>query len=340
MNQEKLISIIIPFYKGEKYINIAIDSVLKQTYKNFELLLIENGPKDRSKEIIDSYKDNRIKYFYLEQGNVSKARNLGIQHATGKYIYFMDGDDRIDENCLFECMSLMSCYNIDMVMFNIDKIKKDSIEKTSLPWKNEVLDSSRIRNELIPKMIYPKKNENSVMGSACRLFTKSQYVKKLKFNENIKFAEDLLFCIELFSIIHNVYIFDKSLYFYIMNGESTLNRYKKDIIYDSIKLHEEMKYILEKRNLFNIDNSYRFYMNKGRMYPNAISFSSRNINKKNAKEEISNIIKLYKEDKFNYYKLEYPFLIKLTFLLMDLKMKSLLLFLYRFKENIRKRKYN
>ena len=340
MNNKELVSIIIPFYKGESYINVAITSVIEQSYDNFELLLIENGEKDNSEKIIKSYNDKRIKYFYLDEGNVSKARNFGIENSKGKYIYFMDGDDRIDKDCLLICLSKLKKENVDMVMFNIDRIKIDKIDKTELPWKNEVLDSSRIKKELIPTMIYPRKNEMSVMGSACRLFTKSEYVKKIRFKENIKFAEDLLFCIELFSIIKSVYVLNESLYFYIMNGESTLNRYKKDIIYNSINLHNEMKNILEKRKLVDSEITYRFFMNKGRMYPNAISFSSRCSDKKIAKKEIENIIEIFKNDNYNYLNLEYPFLIKFTFILLKLKMKNTLLLLYKLKEGVRKRKYN
>ena len=96
--KDPLISVIIPVYKVEKYINRCIDSVINQTYKNLEIILVDDGSPDNCPKICDDYakKDERIKVIHKENGGLSDARNKGIQQATGKYIGFVDSDDYID----------------------------------------------------------------------------------------------------------------------------------------------------------------------------------------------------------------------------------------------------
>ena len=95
---EKLVSIIVPVYNVENYLTECIESTLKQTYHNVEIILIDDGSTDRSGKICDTYanKDNRIKVFHKKNGGLSDARNMGIGKVTGEYIYFLDSDDILD----------------------------------------------------------------------------------------------------------------------------------------------------------------------------------------------------------------------------------------------------
>lgn len=97
-----LISVIVPVYNVERYLNQCIDSILAQTYKDFELILVDDGSKDKSGEICDEYvkKDSRIRVFHKKNGGVSSARNYGIDNAQGTYICFVDSDDWVDETYL------------------------------------------------------------------------------------------------------------------------------------------------------------------------------------------------------------------------------------------------
>ena len=96
------ISVIVPVYNAEKYLHRCIDSVLAQTYKDFELLLIDDGSKDSSGTICDEYaaQDARVKVFHKENGGVSSARNVGLDHARGEWIMHLDGDDWIEHDML------------------------------------------------------------------------------------------------------------------------------------------------------------------------------------------------------------------------------------------------
>ena len=106
-----MISIIIPAYNAADYLAQTIESVLNQTYSDFELILIDDGSTDRTREIIKDYqcKDARIKYFYKENGGVSSARNLGLQKATGDFVSFLDSDDLWDRRFLESINCFPSC---------------------------------------------------------------------------------------------------------------------------------------------------------------------------------------------------------------------------------------
>lgn len=97
-NTLKKISVIVPIYNGETYLSECIESILKQTYENIELILVNDGSKDNSKNIIDKYAllDNRIKAIHKENSGVSDSRNVGLKNTTGDYICFVDQDDYID----------------------------------------------------------------------------------------------------------------------------------------------------------------------------------------------------------------------------------------------------
>lgn len=96
------ISVIVPVYNAERYLHRCVDSILSQTFSNFELLLINDGSKDSSGAICDEYaaKDPRVRVFHKENGGVSSARNLGLDNACGEWIAFVDSDDWISENYL------------------------------------------------------------------------------------------------------------------------------------------------------------------------------------------------------------------------------------------------
>ena len=95
-----LISIVVPVYNAEKYIGTCINSVLEQTYNNFELLLINDGSKDNTLEVLKRYEDARVKVYSFENQGAGKTRNKGIQLSKGKYITFIDADDYIDADYL------------------------------------------------------------------------------------------------------------------------------------------------------------------------------------------------------------------------------------------------
>ena len=117
------VSIIMPVYNAEKYLHKAIESILNQTYKDFELILINDSSTDHSKEICRGYIRNNDKIVLLENNSESHGpgptRNIGLDYATGEYIYFMDADDWIDKNLLQYAVNRMRETNADIVQFGV-----------------------------------------------------------------------------------------------------------------------------------------------------------------------------------------------------------------------------
>ena len=115
------VSIVVAVYNVEKYVSKCIESILKQTFTDFELLLVNDGSKDSSLSILKEYalKDSRIEIIDKRNGGLSDARNTGMRKAQGKYIYFVDGDDFIEETLLEKCVNKLEETDSDMVMFDI-----------------------------------------------------------------------------------------------------------------------------------------------------------------------------------------------------------------------------
>src|SRR5688572_9651460 len=113
------ISIIMPVYNVEKYLHTAVDSVLQQTYKNFELIVVDDGSTDKSGDISESYakSDKRVSVVHKDNGGLSDARNAGLPHARGDYIIFIDSDDYWDKELLSELVSYNKDKNLDAIIF-------------------------------------------------------------------------------------------------------------------------------------------------------------------------------------------------------------------------------
>ena len=124
------VSIIVPIYNSEKYISACIESILHQTYKDFELLLIDDGSTDNTNNIIKKYKDSRIKIYRQENKGTGAARNLGMKHANGNYLTFVDSDDAIEQRYL-EIM-LNACKNNNADIVSCVYMKNDKEPKTKI----------------------------------------------------------------------------------------------------------------------------------------------------------------------------------------------------------------
>lgn len=152
VDENELISIIVPVYNVELYLEECIGSILKQTYENIEILLIDDGSTDNSPQICDSYakKDTRIKVIHKENGGQALARNVGIKNAQGSYYMFIDSDDYIDAYMVEKLYKALKQSDSDMAMCNIKYIY-ENIPETQLdvsPIKDEVLSSEEAINKL------------------------------------------------------------------------------------------------------------------------------------------------------------------------------------------------
>lgn len=120
MENSVKVSVVIPVYNVEKYLNECVDSVLNQTYSSYEIILVDDGSTDSSGSICDSYviKDSRIRVFHKANGGLSSARNAGLEIAVGKYVYFLDSDDYISDQTLEKLVEVAEKDNSDIVFFD------------------------------------------------------------------------------------------------------------------------------------------------------------------------------------------------------------------------------
>ena len=142
--KEELISVIIPVYNVEKYIRYCLDSVINQTYKNLEIIIVDDGTKDSSGEIAEEYaaKDSRIKVIHKENGGLSDARNVGLDVATGRYIAFLDSDDVISLDFYEYLYNMIKEKDYDIAECEFFRISSDDIENVQkiLDEKNEEIE--------------------------------------------------------------------------------------------------------------------------------------------------------------------------------------------------------
>ena len=145
------ITIIIPVYKVEKYIHQCIDSVIDQSYKNLEIILVDDGSPDKCPEICDDYakKDKRIKVIHQENQGLSSARNTGIKASTGDYINFIDSDDWIEREAFQIALDTRNRWDADLVMWPyIREYENRSLKKEILPQNLIVYEEEDLKKKL------------------------------------------------------------------------------------------------------------------------------------------------------------------------------------------------
>jgi glycosyltransferase involved in cell wall biosynthesis len=211
---EKLVSVIIPAYNIEDYIGRCLDSVLSQTYKNLEIIGIDDGSSDRTGEILDNYakKDRRIKVIHKENGGVSSARNKGIEAAEGDYIGFIDGDDLIEPEMYKTLVDLLEEENADISHCGYQMVFPDRIDYYHNTGKKKIQTTEEgLKDLLSGEMIEP--------GLVNKLY-KKELIKNCRLDETIKINEDLLMNYQLFKLSQKSVYYDITPYSYIIRSSS------------------------------------------------------------------------------------------------------------------------
>ena len=182
------ISIIMPIYNVERYLERGINSILNQTFKEFELILINDGSTDNSSVICNNFKniDSRIKVINKKNEGVSSSRNLGINIARGEFIMFVDPDDTLEEDALGYLYNLTNTYNSDVSCYRMQTYK-NGISKTNININEEIkiYKNSKIIENFSKNGIF--------LYSVCNKLYKKNLLKDIRFNEDIRYAEDALF---------------------------------------------------------------------------------------------------------------------------------------------------
>lgn len=225
-----LFSIIIPVYNTEKYLERCLDSILQQTFDDYELILVDDGSKDSSSEICDRYtqKNQRIRVIHKENGGVSSARNMGIELMRGEYVWFVDSDDYIEPGSLLELAEKIKFSRKDLYVFN----------------KNENAEEEMINlDEFMKKYYFTYKLGFELWN---KLYATSIIKKNnLKFDEEEKIGEDLLFNINYYSCMGNrISFISRNFYYYDIRQGSAMNTQSKQRLVQQMRLYDKVSFVL------------------------------------------------------------------------------------------------
>lgn len=227
------ISIIVPVYKVEQYLPKCIDSILAQTYHDWELLLIDDGSPDNSGRICDEYaqKEERIRVFHKENGGVSSARNFGLDNAKGDYVMFVDSDDWISVDCLAICMKEILKCKLDAVQFGFISVTSNK-ENPKLKVATLPLDGEQ----------YIQSNSFNVCAGGGLYKRVIIEENKLRFPIDLKLAEDQIFVLSFIEKAVRIKYLDHAMYYYLQREDSAVHTSKsKDMLLSSEKLIEMSK---------------------------------------------------------------------------------------------------
>ncbi len=209
------ISVIVPVYNVEKYLRKCLDSILGSTFKDIEVILVDDCGKDGSRAICDEYaaKDKRVKVISNPHNmGVSAARNNGLDNARGKYISFIDSDDYIDVTMYEKLHAAMERENVDMVGCNVW-----NVEETG---KKEVVEYLRIKKDTKTSFVALGNGIYKSPFHSCRLLIKKDIVENIRFPEGIPFAEDAAFLLEVYPKLDDIYFLAEPLYYYCKHSDN------------------------------------------------------------------------------------------------------------------------
>lgn len=257
--EESKISIILPTYNSDDVLENAIKSVIEQTYKNWELIIIENGKKGQAKQIAQSFNDKRIIYMYQEQPNVSNARNVGLENVTGKYVSFIDSDDRYDKDFLQKLVEYLEQNDLQLVTCGYRKLSDKS--KMLIKDNTSILKTTNIKEYLeITK-------ENYLYNELWNKVYISSIIKEnnIKFDANYELGEDFIFNLDYIKFIEKAGYINETLYVYTDGEQGLKLRYrpnKFEIEYNLTQYLEKI-YTEKKWDMRYIYNRYaRVYYNQ------------------------------------------------------------------------------
>lgn len=217
-----LVSIIVPVYNAEKNIGRCIESVLSQTYKDFELILMDDGSKDDSGKICDEYamKDERIRVIHKENSGVSDTRNQGIAMARGEYLQFIDSDDWITPDATGNFVRMAQDYQCDMVIADFYRVIGERVSQKGAIDKEGLLDRDAYATYMM------QKPADFYYGVLWNKFFKRSIIEKyqMKMDSSISWCEDFIFNLEYIRNIQSVYVMKVPVYYYVKTKGSLVSQ--------------------------------------------------------------------------------------------------------------------
>lgn len=289
-----MISIIVPIYNVEKYLKKCVNSILNQTYKNLEVILVDDGSPDRCPEICDdfAFQDKRVKVIHKENGGLISARQAGLRAASGEYIGFVDGDDWIEPDMYMNFYDSVVKYSPDIVVsefiFDYETEKVKSSQNLTKPFfsKQEMI------NEIYPSMLFKPPYYNFGIYPCCwaKLYKKELLEKCLfKVTPKIKIGEDSAFTYPCLIQANSLAYVDKYGYHYMNNPDSMTGSYDSNMENTILIPYNILKKAFSENN-YNFSSSLNYYLFYLLEFIIRNEASSRN---KKTKKEIKKTLKAF-----------------------------------------------
>lgn len=235
-----MVSVIIPVYNVEKFLNRCVDSVLSQTYKNIEIILVDDGALDSSPQICDEYteKDSRVIAVHKKNGGLASARNAGLKVAKGDYILFVDSDDWIKDDTLEELLNIAAKNKVDFVRFiPVSAGYPDRPDGTPINFGTEdfmeegVYNKEKMIRDIYPRLfVTPQLTMGPIVAAWRSLYNRRFLVdNNLYFDEEVKYSEDAIFSAKVVYNSNKFYYIKGGYYYnYFYNTSSITKSFKKD----------------------------------------------------------------------------------------------------------------
>lgn len=299
---DKLVSVIIPVYNVEKYIEKCLESVLNQSYKKLEILIINDGSKDKSEEKYKKYlKDKRIKVIKQKNEGLSSARNTGIINSSGDYIMFVDSDDWIDKNCIEYCLKELLEDDYEVIIFPyISEYRNKSIVR-NLFVEEKKFEEKKIKEDLLSKLLGKDNNPLTLenLNTAWGKLYKKRIISEIKFLDTSEIGtEDCLFNINVFYFSKKIKYINECYYHYRKDNIDSLTKtYKKELFSRWCRLYYEMSNFIDNKKL---DESYKKNLNNRvilNIFSLLLNISDSNLKLKDKYFEIKILLnqKIYRE---------------------------------------------
>lgn len=215
------ISVIVPVYNAGKYFNNCINSIVSQTHKDLEIIIVDDGSTDNTPQACDKWaeKDSRIKVIHKENGGAASARNTGLDNATGKYIGFVDADDYIDADMYEILLNDILENDADAARCGIDRVSDDG---TVEDWGTGIYGIRIVDNKTLLADI--GEGVGILPVSPCNKLFKKECIDNIRFDTRFKFAEDTLFNFMVAKNIKKMVYHDVNRYHYTFNEDSITNK--------------------------------------------------------------------------------------------------------------------
>lgn len=233
---DEIISIIVPVYNASKYIEECICSILEQTYKNIEILLVDDGSKDNSLKICNRFasEDKRVKVFSKANTGVSDTRNYGIENCSGKYVTFVDSDDRLESTAIEKMYNKLKETEADVVIGGVCDFYDDG---KTIPHKYNLQKIIEYNNEEALKALLLEYPFNGVVWS--KLY-KRELFNTQKFDINTKIAEDLKLLYKMFFHCKKIIFFPDIVYHWRINPNSVTKQALNESWFKEVSICEEI----------------------------------------------------------------------------------------------------